>query len=129
MRHMMTGEKTKHLRETLVQELRRGTLVLAVLSQLKEAKYGYSLISELSEQGLEIDQGTLYPLLRRLEADGLLESEWNIEGSRPRRYYVISNLGRDLLEELSGEWHTLAANLDRMLSSGENRKEQYYEPD
>jgi DNA-binding PadR family transcriptional regulator len=129
MRHMMTGEETNHLREKLVQELRRGTLVLAVLSQLKEAKYGYSLISELSEQGLEIDQGTLYPLLRRLEADGLLESEWNIEGSRPRRYYVISKLGRELLEELSEEWHTLAVNLDRMLSSGENRKEHYYEPD
>ena len=118
MQRMMTGEETNHLREKLVQELRRGILVLAVLSQLKDAKYGYSLISELSEKDLEIDQGTLYPLLRRLEADGLLESEWNIEGSRPRRYYVINKLGRELLEELSGEWHTLAANLDRMLSSG-----------
>ena len=115
---MMTEKELNDLREKLVQELRRGALVLAVLSQLEEAKYGYALMNDLSNQGLEIEQGTLYPLLRRLEADGLLDSEWNTEGSRPRRYYVINDLGRQLLEELSGEWHTLATNLDRMLSDG-----------
>jgi DNA-binding PadR family transcriptional regulator len=118
MYRMMTGKELNNLRERLVQELRRGALVLAVLSQLEEAKYGYSLMNDLSEQGLEIEQGTLYPLLRRLEADGILDSEWNTEGSRPRRYYVINQLGRQLLKELNGEWHTLAANLDRMLSDG-----------
>ena len=102
--------------EKLVQELRRGVLVLATLSQLGEAKYGYSLINELAEQGLNIDQGTLYPLLRRLEADGLLQSQWNTEGSRPRRYYVISPAGVSLLQALSEEWRNLAMVLDKLLS-------------
>ena len=103
--------------EKLAQELRRGVLVLATLSQLGEAKYGYSLINELAEQGLNIDQGTLYPLLRRLEADGLLESQWNTEGSRPRRYYVISPAGAGLLQSLSDEWRGLAAVLNKLLSN------------
>jgi PadR family transcriptional regulator PadR len=92
------------MHEKLTQELRRGVLVLAALSQLKEAKYGYALIDELSHRGLDIDQGTLYPLLRRLEEQGLLESEWNVEGSRPRRYYKISRAGGELLELLTGDW-------------------------
>ena len=81
------GLAAKH--DKLVLELRRGILVLATLSQLDEAKYGYSLMQELADQGLEIEQGTLYPLLRRLEYQELLESEWNVEGSRPRRYYHL----------------------------------------
>jgi PadR family transcriptional regulator PadR len=103
--------------EKLVQELRRGVLVLATLSQLGQTKYGYSLIHELAEQGLNIDQGTLYPLLRRLEADGLLHSQWNTEGSRPRRYYVISPAGASLLQALSDEWRGLAAVLNKLLSN------------
>jgi DNA-binding PadR family transcriptional regulator len=113
---MMNATETSDVYERLVQELRRGVLVLATLSQLGEAKYGYSLINELAEQGLNIDQGTLYPLLRRLEADGLLRSEWNTEGSRPRRYYVISPAGADLLQGLADEWRGLAAVLDKLLS-------------
>ena len=65
--------------EKLVLELRRGTVVLSVLSQLEEPRYGYALIQRLAEKGMEIDQGTLYPLLRRLEAQGLLDSEWSVE--------------------------------------------------
>ena len=101
---MMT-DITMH--EKLNQELRRGILVLATLSQLKEAKYGYALIDELSHRGLDIDQGTLYPLLRRLEEQGLLESEWNVEGSRPRRYYRISQTGEELLQVLTDDWLAL----------------------
>ena len=101
---MMTETATTDMHEKLTQELRRGVLVLATLSQLKEAKYGYALIDELSRRGLEIDQGTLYPLLRRLEEQGLLESEWNVEGSRPRRYYKISQTGEDLLLVLTDDW-------------------------
>jgi DNA-binding PadR family transcriptional regulator len=101
---MMT-DTTMH--EKLNQELRRGILVLATLSQLKEAKYGYALIDELSHRGLDIDQGTLYPLLRRLEEQGLLESEWNVEGSRPRRYYRISHYGEELLQVLTDDWLAL----------------------
>ena len=100
-----------------MQELRRGVLVLATLRQLGDAKYGYLLIDELAEQGLTIDQGTLYPLLWRLEADGLLHSESNTEGSRPRRYYMISPSGAELLRALSDEWRGLAAVLNQLLAN------------
>ena len=108
--------KPNETHEKLAQELRRGILVLATLSQLDEAKYGYALIDELSKHGLEIDQGTLYPLLRRLEDQGLLESEWNVEGSRPRRYYQISAAGVQLLEKLVEEWRTLVGVIEGLLS-------------
>jgi len=101
--------------ENTVQELRRGMLVLAVLSQLTEEQYGYALLKRLAEQGMEIDQGTLYPLLRRLESQGLLESNWNVEASRPRRYYVVSAEGRKLLARLKGEWAGMVKSMDGML--------------
>src|SRR5690606_33303355 len=85
-------------------EIRRGIVVLAVLSQLDTARYGYSLIQELNTQGFEIEEGTLYPLLRRLEQQGLLESEWEEGEARPRKYYRISPVGRRVLEELTAEW-------------------------
>ncbi len=98
------------------QELRRGILVLAALSQLKEEKYGYSLISSLAEKGLDIEQGTLYPLLRRLEDQGLLISEWNTEGSRPRRYYQISSEGSQVLRNLTKEWRSLTDVMENLLA-------------
>ena len=73
--------------ENVILELRRGVIVLAVLSRLSEEQYGYSLINDLKGHGLEVDQGTLYPLMRRLESQGLLQSSWRIEADRPRRYY------------------------------------------
>jgi PadR family transcriptional regulator PadR len=102
--------------ENTLNELRRGMIVLAVLSQLDEAQYGYSLLKRLSEQGLELDQGTLYPLLRRLESQGLLSSDWKIEDSRPRRYYVISPQGQELLPRFKGEWNRIVAMMERMLN-------------
>ena len=114
MYHMM-NDKSSKMYEKLTQELRRGSLVLATLSQLDEAKYGYALIDELSRRGLEIDQGTLYPLLRRLEEQGLLESEWNVEGSRPRRYYQISTAGQELLQLLTEEWQALVSVMNGLL--------------
>lgn len=101
--------------ENTLNELRRGVIVLAVLSQLHEEQYGYSLMKMLSEQGLEIDQGTLYPLLRRLESQGLLSSDWNTEGSRPRRYYVISPAGQEVLSRLKEEWNKTVSLMERML--------------
>lgn len=86
------------------QELRKGTLVLAVLSELKTKHYGYSLVENLNKKGLEIDQNTLYPLLRRLEKNGLLESVWDTEETRPRKYYVLSNLGLEIYDDLVQEW-------------------------
>jgi DNA-binding PadR family transcriptional regulator len=100
----------------LTQELRRGILVLAALSQLKEEKYGYSLISSLADKGLDIEQGTLYPLLRRLEEQGLLDSEWNVEGSRPRRYYQINQDGLVMLEDLADEWRNLTQVMKQLLA-------------
>lgn len=90
-------------------ELRRGVVVLAVLSLMDTARYGYSLIQQLAEQGLDIEEGTLYPLLRRLEKQGLLESEWEVGGARPRKYYRISSSGREVLATLSAEWSETVA--------------------
>jgi DNA-binding PadR family transcriptional regulator len=105
------------LAQNMLLELRRGVLSIAVLSQLSKEEYGYSLLKELSEKGMEIDQSTLYPLLRRLESQGLLQSDWRIvDDARPRRYYVISPQGRALLEKLKKEWSTLAETMDQMLS-------------
>jgi DNA-binding PadR family transcriptional regulator len=101
--------------ENVILELRRGVIVLAVLSRLGEQQYGYSLIKRLSESGLEIDQGTLYPLLRRLESQGLLKSDWRIEADRPRRYYVLSDEGRSLLPRLKEEWTGIVSMMDKML--------------
>ena len=123
---MMKEQALSELLAKLTQELRRGILVLATLSQLEEAKYGYALINNLAERGLDIEQGTLYPLLRRLEAQGLLQSEWNVEGSRPRRYYTISPDGSRLLELLKVEWRDLTTVIDVLLDDtsirGENNE-------
>lgn len=102
--------------ENIVLELRRGVIVLAVLSQLSGEQYGYSLLKLLADLGLEVDQGTLYPLLRRLEAQGLLQSVWKIEEARPRRYYVISTEGRKLLPKLIKEWAGIVSVMDRILA-------------
>lgn len=101
--------------ENLSLELRRGVIILAVLSQLNEEQYGYSLVKQFSKLGLKIEQGTLYPLLRRLESRGLLESNWNIDGSRPRRYYVISQKGKKLLPALRAEWDTIVKAIERIM--------------
>lgn len=101
--------------QNAILELRRGVIVLAVLNQLDEEQYGYSLLKLLSDQGLELDQGTLYPLLRRLESQGLLQSVWRLEEARPRRYYVISPEGRNILPRLKQEWLGIVAMMKKML--------------
>jgi DNA-binding PadR family transcriptional regulator len=101
--------------EGLLQELRRGTLVISVLSQLKEAQYGYSLVQRLADKGLNIEQNTLYPLLRRLEKQELLESDWEVTGTRPRRYYKLSENGKDMLEYLKTEWNRISQVVGKLL--------------
>lgn len=96
-------------------ELRRGVLVLAVLSQLRQVQYGYSLRQALAERGMAIEEGTLYPLLRRLESQGLLASEWKIEDGPPRRYYRLNDAGEALLAELTDRWHALTATMAGLL--------------
>lgn len=96
-------------------ELRRGALVLAVLTQLRQAQYGYSLRQALAQRGMAIEEGTLYPLLRRLEGQGLLASEWRIEEGPPRRYYRLNNAGEALLAELTASWNSLAGTMAGLL--------------
>lgn len=98
-----------------LQELRRGTLVISVLSQLQEPQYGYSLVTVLAERGVEIDAGTLYPLLRRLEKQGLLASQWDTDEVRPRKYYVLSEMGREVYERLCSEWQTMTTVVEGLI--------------
>lgn len=95
--------------ENLRMELRRGCLVLAVLSALRQEQYGYTLRKTLADHGLAIDEGTLYPLLRRLESQGLLASEWREEAKRNKRFYRLSEEGVETLGQLLGEWGALDA--------------------
>ena len=99
----------------LVLELRRGTVILCVLAKLKEPAYGYSLIAELADTGIAIEANTLYPLLRRLESQGLLESSWNTEGVKPRKYYVSTALGKEVLSELKKHWQDTARSMSKLL--------------
>ncbi len=101
--------------ENLKLELRRGCLVLAVLSQLTVERYGYTLRQALAEDNLAIDESTLYPLLRRLESQGLLLSEWREEDKRNKRFYRLSPEGKTVLAQLQAEWRQLNESLSRML--------------
>jgi PadR family transcriptional regulator PadR len=102
--------------DALALELRRGAIVLGVLARLRQEEYGYSLKRSLADSGLAIDEGTLYPLLRRLEAQGLLESRWRVEKNRPRRYYRINSRGEETLRALVDEWHALSGAIERLVS-------------
>src|ERR1700692_1131601 len=93
--------------ENLKLELRRGCLVLAVLAQLRSEHYGYTLRKALADDGLEIEESTLYPLLRRLETQGLLTSEWREEEKRNKRFYKLSKDGKVVLKQLLEEWHNI----------------------
>ncbi|HSG44822.1 MAG TPA: PadR family transcriptional regulator [Anaerolineales bacterium] len=103
--------------QNMMLELRRGTLSIAVLSQLSQEEYGYSLLKALADKSLEVDQSTLYPLLRRLESQGLLQSDWRVvDDARPRRYYVISTQGKAVLAKLKKEWSAMTETISNMLS-------------
>ncbi len=101
--------------ENLKLELRRGCLIVAVLGQLRVERYGYTLRKALADDGLAIDEGTLYPLLRRLETQGLLVSEWREEEKRNKRFYRLSPDGQIILKQLLEEWERINASLKRIL--------------
>lgn len=103
--------------EALRLELRRGSLILAVLGTLRAEKYGYTLRTELGAAGIEIDEGALYPMLRRLEAQGLLTSEWREDAKRQKRFYRLSDDGAAALEYLTAEWRAMNAALDSILTT------------
>lgn len=99
----------------LIQEFRRGTLIMLVLSQLKNPMYGYNLVKVLEEENISIEGNTLYPLMRRLESQGLLKSEWETEGAKPRKYYVITSDGEIVLEKISEHWRNFSESIARLL--------------
>jgi PadR family transcriptional regulator PadR len=101
--------------ENLRMELRRGSLIIAVLAQLREEHYGYALRKALADQGMEIEESTLYPLLRRLETQGLLGSEWREEDKRNKRFYRLSKDGAGILKQLLEEWNALNSSLKRIV--------------
>jgi len=104
--------------EKLRIELRRGSLILAVLGALREERYGYTLRQSLEDAGLPIEEGALYPLLRRLETQGLLTSEWREEERRNKRFYRLSPEGRAVLARLNDEWASLNASITEILKGG-----------
>ncbi len=109
--------------ETLRQELRRGSLILAVLGQLKAEHYGYTLRKALADAGVEIEEGALYPMLRRLESQGLLTSEWREEDRRNKRFYTLSAEGRTVLDRLVTEWTGLNASVGAILRAAPRKTE------
>ena len=115
MQHMVEASANNEVLENLRLELRRGCLILAVLAELRSERYGYTLRKALAQQGLEIDEGTLYPLLRRLESQGLLASEWREEDKRNKRFYRLSADGKLILKQLSAEWKSINASLNEIL--------------
>ncbi|SDN19108.1 PadR family transcriptional regulator [Acetanaerobacterium elongatum] len=105
--------------ESLLLELRRGTLVLSVLSQLKAPRYGYDLVQTLQEKGMPIDASTLYPLLRRLESQELLKSEWETSAAKPRKYYVLTGFGQEVFTRLCESWNSLTESMNILMSEGD----------
>lgn len=99
----------------LILELRRGTLILLVLSQLRKPMYGYNLVKTFQENGISIEANTLYPLMRRLEAQGLLKSEWETSEAKPRKYYSITEEGNIVLSKTTAHWMSFSKSVNKLL--------------
>ncbi|WRS28002.1 PadR family transcriptional regulator [Oscillospiraceae bacterium MB08-C2-2] len=112
----MTDEE---LVRSLIVDLRRGTLVLAVLSSLGKAQYGYSLLQDMESKGIHIESNTLYPLLRRLETQGLLQSQWDTAENRPRKYYILSDRGQTVYVQLRKEWLCMTREMNNLLKEAD----------
>ncbi len=106
--------------EILRLELRRGSLILAVLGLLRAEHYGYTLRKALAGQGVEIDEGALYPMLRRLDSQGLLNSTWREEDKRNKRFYRLSPEGEGLLQRLEQDWRNLNTSIEGILEEGQD---------
>jgi len=111
----MNQDEEDKLLESLFLELRRGTIILSVLSQLDKPQYGYSLVMLLEEKGMPIDAGTLYPLLRRLEKQEMLISSWDTEGTKPRKYYVMSDQGKRIYKRLCKFWLEMVSAMGKFI--------------
>ena len=108
-------ETPEEILNGLSQELRRGTIVMCVLSQLMQPQYGYSLVQRLCGAGMPTEAGTLYPLLRRLEKQGLLRSEWETSGAKPRKYYQRTSLGDQIYTGLQDQWRNMIQNMQDLM--------------
>ncbi len=106
--------------QNFLTELRRGSLTLAVLGSLRQPRYGYALLQVLQDQHIEIEANTLYPLLRRLESQELLTSDWDTSESRPRKYYTVSGRGKDVFRQLMLEWGNMQRSITAICGKGEN---------
>lgn len=103
--------------EKLIPEMRRGVLQMAILQLLREKSYGYALCKQLGETGFPTEEGTLYPILRRFEEQSLIQSIWNTEGPRPRKYYQTTRRGTQLLEQMEAEWQEIAGSVEKLMQS------------
>jgi PadR family transcriptional regulator PadR len=117
----MNAHSDNGMFESLRLELRRGCLIVAVLAQLRDEHYGYTLRKALADEGLAIEESTLYPLLRRLETQGLLKSEWREEDKRNKRFYRLSAEGEAILAQLLAEWNGINESLHKILKDGKKR--------
>ena len=108
--------------QKLKLELRRGVLILAVLAELREEHYGYSLRKTICQKGLDIDEGTLYPLMRRLEKQDLLTSNWRVENNRKKRFYQLSETGKSTLDQLTEDWQDVESTLTNILNESNKNK-------
>ncbi len=106
--------ETENILSGLIQELRRGTIVLSVLIKLNKPMYGYSLVSDLNSSGIDVQANTLYPLLRRLESQGLLESSWETSGSKPRKYYKTTPKGKEVRDKLNDNWLDNVSSIEKL---------------
>jgi DNA-binding PadR family transcriptional regulator len=112
-------EDVNEILGTLSQEFKRGTVVLSVLGLLSKSQYGYTLVKNLKEHGINVDTNTLYPLLRRLEKQGILISEWETEGSKPRKYYQRTEIGEAVYFQLTAQWRELSKNIEQLIKESE----------
>jgi PadR family transcriptional regulator PadR len=117
----MNASSKNGMFESLRLELRRGCLIVAVLAQLRQEHYGYTLRKALADEGLAIEESTLYPLLRRLETQGLLKSEWREEDKRNKRFYRLSREGEAILAQLLAEWNGINESLHKILKDRTKR--------
>ncbi len=104
--------ETQSLLDNMINELKRGTQIMIVLHALKEMQYGYSLLQVLNDKKVHIEAGTLYPLLRRLDQQGLLDSIWDTTESRPRKYYKLNQEGLNILEALKKAWYEMIKDVE-----------------
>lgn len=108
------------LMSNLVSELKRGTLIINVLSQLKTPKYGYWLVELFEKKGVAIEANTLYPLLRRLEKQSILQSSWNTDSAKPRKYYKISAYGEEIYKKLCDEYFNIINSTNNLILEENN---------